>query len=195
MICAIIVCMKEIILASRSPRRRELLEKCGIEFTCIPADIDESIDEQGDLAEEIRKLSMRKADAILQEYPDAIVIGSDTIVVCEGKVLGKPANEKDAAEMLGMLSGNTHQVYTGLCIKSRQKTYSTCSVSEVKFVPMTDNDIREYIATGECSDKAGAYAIQGYGGRYIEEIRGDYYAIMGLPLHQVYAEMKNRTAY
>lgn len=195
MFCGIIIIMKKVILASRSPRRRELLEKCGIAFACIPADIDESIDEDGDLSDEIRRLSLRKADAVLQEHPDAVVIGSDTIVVSNGIVLGKPLDEADARRMLEMLSGTVHQVYTGLCIKSRNRTYSTCSVSDVRFVPMSDTDITEYIATGECDDKAGAYAIQGYGGRYIEEIRGDYYAIMGLPLHQVYAEMKNLSAY
>ena len=187
--------MKRIILASGSPRRKELLEKCGVAFDCIPADIDETIDEGNDLAEEVRKLSVRKAAAVLAEHPDAIVVGSDTIVTLDGKVLGKPADRGEAKQMLAMLSGRTHQVITGLCVISGKKEYSCASVSDVTFTEMSEADIEEYAATGECDDKAGAYGIQGYGGLYIKEIRGDYYSIMGLPLHQVYREMKNRSLY
>ena len=187
--------MKQLILASRSPRRRELLEKCGIPFVCIPADLDETIDESNDLSEEIMKLSRRKAEAVLAGHRDAVVIGSDTIVVCDETVLQKPLDRADAVRMLTMLSGRTHQVITGICIVSDKRLYTDVSVSDVTFGIMSNEDIAAYAATGECDDKAGAYAVQGYGGRYIEQIRGDYYAIMGLPLFQVYRELKNYDLY
>ncbi|MCR5229197.1 MAG: Maf family protein, partial [Solobacterium sp.] len=121
--------MKRIILASQSPRRKELLEKCGVSFTVEAADIDESINPDNDLKEEIRKLAYRKAHAVLVQHPDAVVIGSDTIVVLNGEVLGKPHDRKDAERMLRELSGHTHQVITGICFAGSGKTYTDVSVS------------------------------------------------------------------
>lgn len=187
--------MKKLILASQSPRRRELLEKCGIPFTCEPADIDEAIDDSRDLADEIRRLSRRKAEVILVRHPDAVVVGSDTIVAVNGRVLGKPADREDAARMLKMLSGNTHQVITGLCVISDRKIFQDVSVSHVTFAKLSDEEIRDYVSSGECDDKAGAYAIQGGAGKFITNIDGDYYAIMGLPLNSVYEELKNMSDY
>lgn len=187
--------MKKLILASQSPRRRELLEKCGIPFVCEPADIDESIDDRNDLSDEIRRLSRRKAEAILRLHPESVVIGSDTIVAVNGKVLGKPADREDAAKMLKMLSGNTHQVITGLCIISSERVYQDVSVSHVTFAPLSKKEIEAYVSSGECDDKAGAYAIQGGAGKFITNIDGDYYAIMGLPLNLVYEELKNISDY
>ena len=187
--------MKKLILASQSPRRRELLEKCGIPFLCDPAGIDESFDHTKPVEEEIRRLAMRKAEAGLIKHPDAVVVGSDTIVVLNGTVLGKPADEKDAEHMLKMLSGNTHQVVTGLCIMSEKKVYTDVSVADVTFAELDEEEIRSYIASKEPMDKAGAYAVQGLGGKFITGISGDYYTIVGLPLNMVYEELKNLSEY
>lgn len=185
----------KIVLASKSPRRKELLEKCGISFIADPADIDETIDESLPFEEAIKQLSFRKAEAVLKRNEDAIVIGSDTIVTIDGEILGKPKDHADAKKMLSLLQGRTHSVITGICILSKNRCYQDVSVSEVTFAEMEEKEIETYIATGECDDKAGAYGIQGCGGRYVTEIKGDYYAIMGLPLNKVYEEMKNISLY
>lgn len=187
--------MKTLILASQSPRRKELLERCGIPFLCMPADIDETIDTERPLEEEIEKLSIRKAQHILLQKPDCVVIGSDTIVAVDGKPLGKPHDEKTAEKMLEMIQGRSHQVITGLAVLSSQRRYVSHETAEVVFEKMDEEEIHRYIETGECFDKAGAYGIQGYGGRYVKEIHGDFYAIMGLPLHLVYKELKNLSLY
>ena len=187
--------MRKIILASKSPRRKELLEKCGIAFACMPMDTDESLEEGNTLEEKIRLLSERKAEARLAVNPDAVVIGSDTIVTLDGEILGKPADHEDAKRMLRELSGRTHQVITGVCIVSSKRKYSDVSVSDVTFAPLSEEEIDGYVSSGECDDKAGAYAIQGIGGRFITHISGDYYAIMGLPLNLVYEELKNLDLY
>lgn len=191
----IIISMKKLILASQSPRRRELLEKCGIPFICEPADIDEAIDDSRDLSEEIKRLSLAKAAVILKKHPDAVVVGSDTIVAVDGKVLGKPKDRTEAADMLKMLSGNTHQVITGLCVISSTRQFQDVSISHVTFAPLSEEEIDTYVSSGECDDKAGAYAIQGGAGKFITNIDGDYYAIMGLPLNSVYEELKNISDY
>lgn len=187
--------MKTIILASKSPRRKELLEKCGIPFTCDPANIDETLKTDLSIPDAIQELSCRKAGAVLERHPHCIVIGSDTAVTIDHEVLGKPVNREHAFEMLKKLQGRTHQVVTGLCVKSEFRMYQNVSVSDVTIAPMTDEEINQYIDTGECDDKAGAYGIQGYGGRYITHISGDFYAIMGLPLNMLYEELKNISLY
>ena len=187
--------MKKLILASQSPRRKELLGKCGIPFETDPADIDESFNHDNHIDDEIRRLSMRKAQEGLRKHPDAVIIGSDTVVAVGGKVLGKPQNEKEAEDMLYMLSGKTHQVITGLCIMSSRRTFSDVSVAEVTFAELSRKEIEDYIASGEPMDKAGAYAIQGLAGRFITGISGDYYSIVGLPLNMVYEELKNLSDY
>ncbi|MEE8808539.1 MAG: Maf family protein [Lactimicrobium sp.] len=184
--------MKELVLASRSPRRKEILSLCGASFICDPADVDETIDLTRPLSEEIERLSVKKAETVLARHPDAVVIGSDTMVVIDNKPLGKPHTNEAAFAMLKSLQGRTHHVLTGLCIISKEACYRTSTSTAVHFLEMSDEEINRYIATGECSDKAGAYAIQGYGGRYIKGIEGDYYAVMGLPLHLVYEELKRR---
>ena len=184
--------MKTLILASQSPRRKELLERCGIPFETMPADINESIDTDQQLEKEIERLSYEKAKHIFSLRPDAVVIGSDTIVAVDGKPLGKPHDRQTAEHMLKSIQGRSHHVITGLAILSAKRTYMTHETAEVTFASMDEAEIVRYIDTGECFDKAGAYGIQGYGGRYISQIHGDYYAIMGLPLHLVYAELKRR---
>jgi len=180
----------QIILASKSPRRKEILSKCNIEFICIPSDIDETINPNNDLKEEVINLSYRKAKSILNEYPDSLVIGSDTMVVIDNKVLGKPSDREDAFKMIKSLQGKTHQVLTGLCFISQNKVYKDVSVSNVTFKEMSDEEINNYLDLNEYQDKAGSYGIQGYAGRYITNIDGDFYAIMGLPLNKVYTQLK-----
>ena len=187
--------MREIVLASQSPRRKELLEKTGFLFICDPADIDETINLEADLVEESKNLSRRKAETVLERHPEAIVIGSDTLVLCDNQVMGKPEDDADAFQMLKKLQNHKSQVLTSLCIISKKKCFTYACITDVYFSKMSDEEIWNYIHTGETADKAGAYAIQGFGGRYIKEIHGDYYAIMGLPLQVVYDELKNSTDY
>lgn len=189
------VSMKNIVLASKSPRRKELLEKCNVSFICDPADIDETLKKDIPLKDAIQELSLRKAKATLERHPDCLVIGSDTIVVLNDEVLGKPKDRDEAFDMLKNLQGNTHHVITGIAFVSEERTFTDVSISEVTFAKMSDEEINEYISTGECDDKAGAYGIQGFGGKYITNIDGDYYSIMGLPLNKVYEELKNISLY
>jgi len=187
--------MKKLILASKSPRRKEILEKCGIPFEIDAAEIDETLRSSLSLTDAIMELSVRKASAVLERHPDAVVLGSDTIVVIDNRVLGKPHDRNDARSMLEELSGRTHQVITGLALVSGKKTYTGVSVSHVSFAKLSEDEITEYLSSGEADDKAGAYGIQGLAGRFITNIDGDYYAIMGLPLSMVYQELKNLNSY
>ena len=178
--------MNKIILASGSPRRQELLASLDLEFSVQAADIDETIDTQNSLVDEIEQLSFKKAVAVFQDNKDAVVIGADTIVVYDNQILGKPKTAQKAFEMLKMIQGSWHQVITAVSIISATHSESFAVVSQVKFAPMTDEEIASYVQTDEPLDKAGAYAIQGIGARYIEKINGDYYAIMGLPISELY---------
>ncbi len=175
-----------LILASGSPRRKELLDTLTIPYEVISADIDETIDEDGSLRDEIEALSFKKALAVFEDHRDACVIGADTIVTIDGKRLGKPKDENEAFMMLKELSGRTHDVITAVSIISPKMSETFSSVSMVTFYEMSDDEIKDYIATKEPLDKAGSYAIQGIGSRYIKGIIGDYYAIMGLPIAEVY---------
>ncbi|MDD6525255.1 MAG: Maf family protein, partial [Firmicutes bacterium] len=139
-----------------------------------------------DLIEEIKSLAYRKAYKVFEEHKDSIVIGSDTIVVADNQVLGKPKDRMDAINMLHMLNGKTHMVITGVCIIDDEKCECFANVSKVTFDKMSDEEISSYVDTKEPMDKAGAYAIQGMAAKFIERIDGDYYSIMGLPLHDVY---------
>jgi septum formation protein len=188
--------MKKLILASSSPRRRELLSQIGLEFEIRTADVDEHI--QADTpAHLVEQLSLRKASAVQPadgEKP-AFVIGADTIVALEGTVLGKPADPEDAKRMLRLLQGRSHEVYTGVTIMSYlpDGTENHCTYAEetkVHFAPMTEAEIEEYVATGDPLDKAGAYGIQGFCARYISHIEGDYNNVVGLPVGRLYRELK-----
>ena len=187
--------MRQIVLASQSPRRKELLEKTGFSFICDPADIDETVNLEADLVEESKNLSRRKAETVLERHPEAIVIGSDTLVLCDNQVMGKPEGDADAFQMLKKLQNHKSQVLTSLCIISQKKCFTYACITDVYFSKMSDEEIWNYIHTGETADKAGVYAIHVLAGRYIKEIHGDYYAIMGLPLQVVYDELKNSTDY
>ena len=179
-----------IILASKSPRRKELMELLKVPFEIIVSDVDETIDYENDLVKEIEKLSFRKADAVYQSNKDALVIGSDTIVKIDNKALGKPASIEEAKEMLRELSGRTHEVVTGVSIITDGKSETFSSVSEVSFYPLSEEEIDEYVSTNEPMDKAGSYAIQGDAAKFIRSIEGDYYTIVGLPVAELYHRLK-----
>ncbi len=171
----------QLILASQSPRRKELLGLCRLPFTVRVADIDETMDSDKSPCDEVARISRLKAEAVDRE-PDDVVIAADTIVVCGNEILCKPKDEKDAFRMLRMLSGRGHQVMTGLCVL-RGDNVSVCTeVTDIYFRDLTDAEIRSYIRTGEPMDKAGAYGIQGYASLFAERINGDYYNVVGLPV-------------
>ena len=182
--------MTRIILASKSPRRRELMEMLKLPFEIIVSDIDEQIDYDNDLVREIEKLSFRKADAVYQENKDALVIGSDTIVKIGNDVLGKPKSVEQAKEMLRELSDNTHEVVTGVTIICNDQVETFSSVAKVTFYPLSEEEIDEYVKTNEPMDKAGSYAIQGDGAKFIRSIEGDFYTIVGLPVGELYHRLK-----
>ncbi len=174
--------MKKFIVASASPRRRELLEFYGFEFEVIPSDADESLPEKTDACKAVKELSKRKAESVFASNKDAVVLGCDTVVSLDGAILTKPSDEEDAKKMLKALSGGTHQVFSGVTImdKHKEKTFAVCS--DVEFNELSGETINSYIKTGEPMDKAGAYGIQGLGGALVKKISGDYYNIVGLPL-------------
>ncbi|WP_294406874.1 Maf family protein [uncultured Ruminococcus sp.] len=179
----------DVILASASPRRKELIQLVCGNFRIIPADCGEEVPE-GMQAEKIPEyLSAKKCECISEVYGRALVIGCDTVVINDGKVLGKPADEEDAAQMLRSLSGRTHKVITGCTIScgERQRSFSVCT--EVTFRELSDDDIEEYVATGEPMDKAGAYGIQGKGALFVEKINGDYYNVVGLPVSELAVQL------
>ena len=171
----------EIILASGSPRRRELMGLYGVPFTVRAADIDETMDPAKAPFDEVARVSRRKAEAVAR-CPEDLVIAADTIVVCGGKVLGKPHSREEAAAMLRMLSGSTHQVMTGCTVLRGSRAETFTQVTELHFRPLSEAEIASYIATGEPMDKAGAYGIQGGGALFCQGIEGDYYNVMGLPV-------------
>lgn len=173
-----------LVLASQSPRRKELLANLGYEYEVCPADIDEKVDDNTESIYVPEILSRKKALHVLEKNPDAVVIGSDTVVICDGKILGKPESEEEAKLMLRLLSGKKHTVATGLCVCDKEKTRSLVSLTDVYFYELSDELIDSYIKTGEPMDKAGAYGIQGAGSVLVKKIDGDYFTVMGLPVSQ-----------
>lgn len=192
---------KRIILGSASPRRRELLEQIGVEFE-VKVSGKEEVHYSLDPAAIVKELALMKAENVAEELgaadtqeKDLIVIGADTVVVLDGEILGKPKDEADAERMLKALQGRSHDVYTGAAFltygRNGDKEVCSYAVGTRVFVnPMTENEIRAYIATGEPMDKAGAYGIQGRFAAYIEKIEGDYYNVVGLPVSRVYETLK-----
>ena len=174
-----------LILASSSPRRRELLTQAGIAFIVEPADIDESHRPGESPATFTQRLAREKAEAIFAKHPQATVLGADTIVVCNEEILGKPADAQDAARMLRLLSGREHQVITGVAIITPQGTRTQADTTTVTMRKISEEEIQSYIATGEPMDKAGAYAIQGAAAPFITSIEGDYTNVVGLPVKLV----------
>lgn len=189
-----------VILASGSPRRKELLERMGLEFEIRVSGKEEV--QNGDTPEQIVEgLSRQKAQDVAEQAAEgnALVIGADTIVVCDGQIMGKPCSEEEACRMIERLQGRTHQVYTGVTVtdidngrknKISYDTFSCCT--QVKVFPMEEKEIRRYVALGESMDKAGAYGIQGGFGMYVERIEGDYNNVLGLPISALYQKIKNK---
>lgn len=185
-----------VILASQSPRRRELLTLIGIPHEVRPANVDETYAPGEPHAAHAERLARLKASTVAE--PDCVVIGSDTIVVLDGELLEKPVDEQDAARILGRLSGRRHIVMTAVAVAWQGRIESAVETVSVDFHPITPDDIRRYIATREPMDKAGAYGIQGYGATIVRRVDGDYFAVMGLPLQllvRVLARMGLRYAF
>ena len=198
--------MEKIILASSSPRRRELMAQAGFAFEVLVSEADETIETETP-GEMVEVLSERKAAAVAEEIKrqgfaeeSVLLVGADTMVAIDGKKLGKPKDEKGAEEMLEELSGRTHQVYTGVTLIRLRKAENGSILQEsrtfsegtdVSFYPLTKEEIRSYIATGEPMDKAGAYGIQGKAAVFVKEIKGDYNTVVGLPIARLYQELKN----
>ena len=191
--------MDKIILASQSPRRRELLTQIGLTYEVIPSTVKEVITET-DPKLVVQELSRQKAEdvagSVLRDREGILVIGADTVVSYRGRILGKPADEADAVRMLSMLQGNAHSVFTGVTLIRRgpeeewQVTFA--EETRVHMYPMTGEDIRWYVGTGEPMDKAGAYGIQGLCARFVEKIEGDYNNVVGLPVGKIWQELKKR---
>lgn len=173
----------EIVLASASPRRSELLERMGLEFVVRTGEHDETMNLSADPADEVARVSLLKAKAVSPFCrADDVIIAADTIVVCDGLVMGKPRSEPDAFSMLRRLSGRNHEVMSGLCVMKGDFVETTTVTTTLRFRHLSDEEIRAYIATGEPMDKAGAYAIQGLAAMFTVGIDGDYYNVMGLPV-------------
>ena len=173
----------QIILASQSPRRRELLERMGIShFDVIPAKGEERADPNLTPEQLVEELSRQKAAEIAANQPDSLIISADTVVAVDGTVLGKPRDRDDAVRMLQTLSGREHTVYSGLTVCWQGRSVTQHEATAVRFRPLTLDDIHHYVSTGEPMDKAGSYGIQGYGCTLVEGISGDYYNVVGLPL-------------
>ena len=171
----------QLILASQSPRRKELLGLFHIPFIVRVADIDEAMDAGKLPFDEVARVSRRKALAVEREASD-VVIAADTIVVCDGKVLGKPKDEADAVAMLSLLSGRDHQVMTGVTVLRGEQIETFTEVTDIHFRPLTRKEILRYVRSGEPMDKAGAYGIQGGAALFCQKMVGDYYNVMGLPV-------------
>lgn len=179
-----------IVLASQSPRRKELLSLITEDFTVCPAQGDELVSPGMSPEETVMKLAEGKAAEVQLKYPDDVIIGSDTVVVYNGEILGKPADRDDAYRMLRMLSGRTHSVFTGTSvIRGGERSTFFCE-TRVTFYELSDGEIERYLDTNEPFDKAGAYGIQGYGALLVKEISGDYYTVMGLSAGELYRTMK-----
>lgn len=177
-----------LVLASKSPRRKELLDNIGVKFHIKPAHIDENIDEK-DPVKYAEKLALNKACAVYTDQ-DEIVIGSDTIVVYKDKILGKPVDREQAFEYIKMLSGNEHQVITALAIKGNSIENTSHSTTKVSFMELNDIEINKYLDTMDWTDKAGGYGIQGYASIFIDKIEGCYFNVVGFPVNLFYTMMK-----
>jgi septum formation protein len=178
-----------LILASQSPRRREILERAGISFVVRSVSVPEDQISGESPSEYVRRLAREKACAIQRSAAD-IVLGADTTVVVDGHILGKPDNTSEAERMLGQLSGREHEVLTGICLVHSQGVIEDEASTTVRFVRLTPEEIAEYAASREPWDKAGGYAIQGLASKFIDRIEGDYFNVVGLPVALVYAHMK-----
>lgn len=186
--------MRRLILASASPRRRELLMQAGFKFEVHPAHINEDLRPDEDPIEYVVRLAREKAEAVYVQIQDAdaLVLGADTTVTLDGHILAKPDDAEDAARMLRLLSGRTHRVITGVAVASASGVEAAAEVTGVQFLTLSDEEMEAYIATGEPMDKAGAYGIQGYAAKWIPRIEGCYFNVVGLPLALVSSMLEMR---
>lgn len=181
----------KIILASKSPRRKEILEVMGVDFEIDVADVDESVSDELLPVEAVCEISKRKAKKIAERHADdEIVISADTVVVIDGRIIGKPKDKQDAFNILKSLSGRTHEVYTGFTVCGKGVSKTDFEVTKVHFKNLCDEDIKRYIETGEPMDKAGAYGIQQKGNLFVEYIHGDYYNVVGFPISKICVTIK-----
>ena len=186
--------MKRLILASESPRRKEILEKLGLEFEIIPSNYEEDLKAKKDPVELAKFLSLNKAKDVANKINgNAIIIAADTFIVLEGDFLGKPKDDQDAKKMLKSLSGKTHEVITGIALidTSSNQEITDTSITKVTFKSLSSKEIQAYINTGEPLGKAGAYAIQEKGAAFVSKINGDFFTVMGLPLYLLAEQLKN----
>ena len=180
----------EIILASNSPRRKELLGLTEYKFTIKTKEVEELLDKSIPVTKQIENIAYSKAKEVAKETPDALVIGADTVVVINDKILGKPKDKEDARNMMKLLQNNIHQVITGVTLCYNNQVELFHEITDVEFYPMTDEEIENYINIADIYDKAGAYAIQGDAALYIKKINGDYYNVMGLPIAKLFNKLK-----
>jgi len=183
--------MNKYILASNSPRRKQLMEMLGIDFEVLISSVEETIDPELSEEDLVMDLAFQKAVDIFRTHKDDIVLGFDTMVYIGEEALGKPKNADDAKRMLRILSGEKHVVVTGCAILTKKISKSFYEAAEVTFYPMTESEIEEYVASKEPFDKAGAYAVQGLGSKFVKSIHGDFYTVMGLPVSRLYHELRN----
>jgi len=181
-----------LVLASHSPRRREILTQAGIEFVVRAAVVDETPLAGETPREHVLRLSRLKAEAVAAA-PGEIVLGADTVVVAGGKLLGKPSSRQEAAWMLRQLSGTEHEVLTGVCLRTDSRLLQDTASTRVWFLRLSEEEIADYVATGEPMDKAGAYAIQGRASKFVEKIEGCFFNVVGLPVALVYNRLKELT--
>ncbi|MCU9614015.1 Maf family protein [Caldibacillus lycopersici] len=182
--------MARLILASSSPRRREILKQVQHNFEIIISDVDETIEEILPPEQVVMTLASKKAHAVAKHYPDAYVIGADTVVYLAPQILGKPANKVAAKQMLVNLSGKTHTVYTGISVIHGSQEETSFVKTDVTFWELSEKEIEHYIQTGEPFDKAGSYGIQGYGATLVKSINGDYFSVVGLPIAKLYRTLQ-----
>lgn len=182
--------MRSVVLASESPRRRELMNITGIPFYTQAAKIDETFNANLSIEEGVMDLALRKAMKVSETRPNEVVIGADTIVVIDNEILGKPKDVEDAYRMLRLLSNKTHRVITGVAIVNQDVKKTFYEVTEVKFANLSEETIEWYIKSREYYDKAGGYAIQGKGMILVERINGDYFNVVGMPMHHLVEELK-----
>lgn len=185
--------MTKIILASESPRRRQLLETLGIAFVCIRPEIAEEIKSGESARQAAERLAKQKADSVEILDKDSLIIAADTVVLCAGKILGKPINEEEAYEMLSLLSGRSHEVISAVCLKKGfNESEVQSEITTVFFRKLSQEEILGYIATGEPFDKAGGYGIQGKGSVLVTRIEGCYFNVVGMPLSRLYEMLKKQ---
>ncbi|MBT2574232.1 septum formation protein Maf [Bacillus sp. ISL-51] len=181
---------KRLILASQSPRRKELLDLLQIPYSIIVSHVDEKLNRNLSPEENVQWLAEQKAGAVAGENPDAVVIGADTMVCIDGECLGKPRDKKEAADMLRRLSGRSHQVITAVSIQARDRKKTFSETTEVTFWPLSEDEIQNYIETKEPMDKAGAYGIQGKGALLVKKVDGDFHSVVGLPVSKTMRALK-----